>query len=313
MFFGMSNSPATFSRMMTTIFREMLQEGSLVNYMDDFAIPGETKHQLQERTVKFLKIADRHNLYFKQSKCDFDATEISLLGTVIGNGKATMEKEKVEAVQNWTTPTTIKDVEKFLGFANFYRRFIKNFSMIAAPLNVLKGGKVEKVWKWESEEQNAFDAIKKVITSEPVLTLPNKEGKFRVEVDASNVGTGAVLPQEQQGKWHPVAFMSKSLLDAEKNYEIYDKELLAIVKALRVGDSGITSETHTSGCFKHTRRVVCIVPIWHPYRASQYCLCLECLWIVLYMVPQCIECIEYCYTLLVDDYIVLSYSGAPNS
>jgi hypothetical protein len=178
MFFGMSNSPATFSRMMTTIFREMLQEGSLVNYMDDFAIPGETKQQLQECTIKFLKIADRHNLYFKQSKCDFDATEISLLGTVIGNGKATMEKEKVEAVRNWTTPTTIKDVEKFLGFANFYRRFIKNFSMIAAPLNALKGGKVEKVRKWESEEQNAFDAIKKAITSEPVLTLPNEEGKF---------------------------------------------------------------------------------------------------------------------------------------
>jgi hypothetical protein len=144
-----------------------------------------------------------------------------------------MEKEKVEAVRNWTTPTTIKDVEKFLGFANFYQHFIKNFSMIAAPLNVLKGGKVEKVWKWESEEQNAFDAIKKVITSEPVLTLPNKEGKFQVEVDASNVGTGAVLSQEQQGKWHPVAFMSKSLLDAEKNYEIYNKELLAIVKALK--------------------------------------------------------------------------------
>jgi hypothetical protein len=178
MFFGMSNSPATFSRMMTTIFREMLQEGSLVNYMDDFAIPGETKHQLQERPIKFLKIADRHNLYFKRSKCDFDTTEISLLGTVIGNGKATMEKEKVEAVRNWTTPTMIKDVEKFLGFANFYRHFIKNFSMIAAPLNALKGEKVEKVWKWESEEQNAFNTIKKAITSEPVLTLPNKEGKF---------------------------------------------------------------------------------------------------------------------------------------
>jgi hypothetical protein len=233
MFFGMSNSPATFSRMMTTIFREMLQEGSLVNYMDNFAIPGETKHQLQERTIKFLKIADKHNLYFKRSKCDFDAMEISLLGTVVRNGKATMEKEKVEAVQNWTTLTTIKEVEKFIGFANFYRRFIKNFSMIAALLNVLKGGKGEKVWKWESEEENAFEAIKKAITSEPVLTLPNEEGKFRVEVDASNVGTGAVLSQEQQGKWHPIAFMSKSLLDAEKNYEIYDKELLAIVKALK--------------------------------------------------------------------------------
>jgi hypothetical protein len=120
MFFGMSNSPATFSRMMTMIFREMLQDGSLVNYMDDFAIPGETKLQLQECTIKFLEIADKLNLYFKQSKCNFDATQISMLGMVIGNGKATMEKEKVEAIQNWETPTTIKDVEKFLGFTNFY-------------------------------------------------------------------------------------------------------------------------------------------------------------------------------------------------
>jgi hypothetical protein len=234
MFFGMSNSPATFSHMMTTIFREMIQDGSLVNYMDGFATPGETKQQLQERTIKFLEIADKHNLYFKQSKCDFDTTQISMLRTVIRNRKATMEKDKVEAICNWETPMTIKDIERFLGFANFYRRFIKNFSMIAAPLNTLKGGKGEKVWKWETEEQNAFESIKEAISTEPVLTLPNEEGVFHVEVDASNVGTGAVLSQEQQGKWHPVAFMSKSLLDAEKNYEIYDKELLAIVKALKV-------------------------------------------------------------------------------
>jgi hypothetical protein len=157
-----------------------------------------------------------------------------MLGTVIGDGKATMEKEKVEAIRNWEMPITIKDVEKFLGFANFYRQFIKNFSMIAAPLNALKGGKGEKVWKWETKEQKAFESIKEAITTEPVLTLLNEEGTFRVEVDASNMGTGAVLSQEQQGKWHPVAFMSKSLIDAERNYEIYDKELLAIVKALKV-------------------------------------------------------------------------------
>jgi hypothetical protein len=206
----------------------------LVNYMDDFAIPGETKQQLQERTVRFLKIADKHNLYFKRSKCDFDVTQISMLGTVIGDGKATMEKDKVEAIRNWETPMTIKEVEKFLGFANFYQQFIKNFSMIAAPLNALKGGKGEKVWKWETEEQKAFKSIKEAITTKPVLTLPNEEGTFHIEVNASNIGTGAVLSQEQQGKWHPVAFMSKSLLDAKKNYGIYDKELLAIVKALKV-------------------------------------------------------------------------------
>jgi hypothetical protein len=82
----------------------------------------------------------------------------------------------------------------------------------------MKGGKGEKVWKWETEEQKAFEAIKEAISTEPILSLPNEEGVFCVEVDTSNVGTGAVLSQEQQGKWHPVAFMSKSLLDAEMNY-----------------------------------------------------------------------------------------------
>lgn len=117
--------------------------------MDNFAIPGDTKQQLQERTIKFLKIADQHNLYFKRSKCDFDVTKISILVTVVGNGKATMEKDKVKAIQNWQTPATIKEVERFLGFANFYQRFIKNFSIIAAPLNVLKEGKKEKVLEME--------------------------------------------------------------------------------------------------------------------------------------------------------------------
>ena len=120
MFFGMSNSPATFSRMMATIFREMIQEGTLVNYMDDFAIPGSTQKELEQRTIRFLEIADKHNLYFKRSKCEFDAKEISILRTVIGGGKAKMEEEKINAVKNWKTPTTVKQVESFLGFANFY-------------------------------------------------------------------------------------------------------------------------------------------------------------------------------------------------
>ena len=116
----------------------------MVNYMDDFAIPGRTRRELEERTLRFLKIADKHKLYFKRTKCEFDVQQISILGTVVGNGKAMMEKEKIEAVRNWKTPTTIKEVESFLGFANFYQQFIKNFSTIAAPLNQLKGGKGQK-------------------------------------------------------------------------------------------------------------------------------------------------------------------------
>jgi hypothetical protein len=160
-----------------------------------------------------------------------------MLGTVIGNRKATMEKDKVEAIWNWETPTTIKDIEKFLGFANFYRQFIKNFSMIAAPLNALKGGKGEKVWKWETEEQKAFESIKEAITTEPVLTLPNEEGTIHVEVDASNVGTGAILSQEQQGKWHPIAFMSKSLINAKETMRSTIRNSSQLSKPSRYGDT----------------------------------------------------------------------------
>jgi polynucleotide 5'-kinase involved in rRNA processing len=113
--------------------------------MDDFAIPGKTKQELEERTVRFLTIADKHNLYFKWSKCEFDVEKISILGTVIGNGEVRMEEEKIEAIKNWKVPTNVKGVESFLGFANFYWQFIKNFSIIVAPLNQLKGKDEE--WK----------------------------------------------------------------------------------------------------------------------------------------------------------------------
>jgi hypothetical protein len=232
MYFGMSNSPATFSRMMTTIFRDMLQDGSLANYMDDFIIPATNEEELAERTIRFLTIADKHNLSFKRTKCEFNVPQTTVLGTVIGNGKAMMEKDKVKAIAEWPIPTTVKQVESFLGFANFYRRFIQNFSIIATPLNELKSKKGEN-WHWNEEQQQAFERIKRAITSEPVLALPKDTGQFRVEVDASNYGTGAVLSQEQNGKWHPIAFMSKTLSEAERNYEIYDKELLAVVKALK--------------------------------------------------------------------------------
>jgi hypothetical protein len=125
----------------------------------------------------------------------------------------------------------MKGVESFLGFANFYQQFIKNFSIIAAPLNQLKGK--DKEWNWGEEQQKAFDKIKTAIISKLVLVLPRDEGKFKVETDASNFGIGAILSQQQNGFWHPIAFMSKTLTKAERNYEIYDKELLTIIKALR--------------------------------------------------------------------------------
>jgi len=120
MYFGLCNSPGTFQRMMNSIFQELLHEGVLANYMDDFVIPARMIEELEEQTIRFLKIAEKHNLCFKQSKCDFNMEEIPILGVVVGKGQVKMEQEKIKAVKEWKTPTRVKDVESFLGFANFY-------------------------------------------------------------------------------------------------------------------------------------------------------------------------------------------------
>jgi len=121
MYFGLCNSPGTFQRMMNSIFRELLHEGVLANYMDDFIIPAKTMEELEERTIRFLKIAEKHNLCFKRSKCNFNIEEIPILGVIVGKGQIKMEQEKIKAVKEWKTPEKVKDMESFLGFANFYR------------------------------------------------------------------------------------------------------------------------------------------------------------------------------------------------
>ena len=147
-YFRLCNSPETFQKMMNSIFRELLHERVLANYMNDFVIPAKTKKELEERMIQFLKTAEKHNLCFKQSKCDFDIEEILILGVIVRKEQVKMEQEKIKAVKKWKTPMKTKDVESFLRFANFYRQFIQNFSHTAKPLNELKG---KKKWEWKEE------------------------------------------------------------------------------------------------------------------------------------------------------------------
>ena len=155
--------------------------------------------------------------------------EIPILGVVVGKRQVKMEQEKIKAVKDWKTTTKIKDVESFLEFTNFYQRFIQNFSYTAKPLNDLNG---KKKWKWEEEHQKAFEELKDKITSQPVLSLPKREEKFRVEIDTLGNAIGRVLSQKQEGKWKLIAFLSRTIQPVERNYKIYNKELLAIVEAL---------------------------------------------------------------------------------
>ena len=133
----------------------------------------------------------------------------------------------------WPVSRNIKEVQKFLGLANYYRRFIKDFAKLAAPLHVLV--RKEQKWKWEKKQERAFEKLKAVFTTEPVLAIPNIDREMRVETDASNYATRGVLSTKcEDGKWRPVAFISKLLNTTEQNYKIHDKEMLAVIRCLEV-------------------------------------------------------------------------------
>ena len=134
--------------------------------------------------------------------------KIPILGVVVGKKQVQMEQDKIKVVKKQKMPTEIKEVESFLGFANFYRRFIQNFSHMAKPLNKLKE---KKEWAWTEEHQWAFEELKEKITSQPVLSLSKEEGKFRIETDTSGHVIKGVLLQEQEGKWKLVVFLSRMI------------------------------------------------------------------------------------------------------
>ena len=140
-----------------------------------------------------------------------------------------MDPIKTAVIADWPTPKKLKELQQFLGFCNFYHRFIKDYSKVAKPLTVLTG---KVPWQWKTEQQIAFERLKAAIMSEPILAIPIDHAPYRLETDSSDYALGAVLSQKQNDKWHPIAFMSKSLNEAERNYEIYDKELLAIMTSL---------------------------------------------------------------------------------
>ena len=178
-----------------------------------------------------LQVTKDNSLSFKLSKSVFHALAIDYLGVVLEKGKTRMDPAKVSGVCSWPTPKCVKDVHSFHGFCNFYRAFIAGFSKIALPLNALT--KKGQPFVWTMAAQKAFGTLKWKVTEEPVLLHPILTRPFELEVDASGFAIGVVLMQKgDDDKRHPVGFYSTTLTPAERNYDIYDLEFLAIVKSL---------------------------------------------------------------------------------
>lgn len=229
MFFGLTNSPATFQSFMNHILKELIDEGHVIVYLDDILIFTDTLEEHRQIVRRVLEILRQNKLYLKPEKCEFEVNEVEYLGVIVGGGKVRMDPKKVESVRAWREPTKKREVQSFLGFCNFFRRFIRGFSGVAKPLTALTG---KGDWVWTGKEQAAFEELKRRIAEEPVLLIPHDDGKFRVETDSSDYANGAVLSQLVDGKWRPVAFRSRALNEVERNYEIYDKEMMAIMDSI---------------------------------------------------------------------------------
>jgi hypothetical protein len=229
--FGMTNSPATFQSLMNSVFADLIATGVIAVYMDDILIYTPTLAEHRKIVCEVLQRLQDHDLYLKQEKCEFEKQEIEYLGMIIRQGEVCMDPGKVFAVRDWPTPTTLRDVRAFIGFSNFYRRFIKDFSSIARPLHDLT--KKDVLWQWHAEQQHAFDTLKEKFCQEPILKVYDPNLETRVEVDASGYATGGILSQKYpDGLWHPVAYRSSSMSKEERNYEIYDREMLGCIRAL---------------------------------------------------------------------------------
>jgi hypothetical protein len=223
--FGLCNAPATFQALMNDILRPFLRRFVLV-FFDDILIYSSsiTEHLRHLRTV--LTVLHQHQLFVKKSKCDFGVPSISYLGHIISADGVAMDPEKVRAVTDWPQPRSARAIRGFLGLAGYYRKFIKNFGTIAAPLTALlkKEGFI-----WTDVTSSAFEKLKTAITTAPILAMPNFRQPFVVECDASTHGFGAVLIQDS----HPVAFFSRPAAPRHLSLAAYERELIGLVLAIR--------------------------------------------------------------------------------
>ena len=226
MSFGLTNAPATFMRLMNSVFMEYLDK-FVVIYIDDILIYSKTEEEHAEHLRLVLTKLREHRLYAKFSKCEFWLRELIFLGHVVSANGVAVIPDKVQSILEMKAPTTVKGVRRFLGLAGYYRRFIENFSKIAKPMTELL--KKDKKFEWSEKAEQAFQLLKTKLTTAPVLVLPDTSKDFVIFCDASHQGLGCVLMQDG----HVVAYASRQLKPHELNYPTHDLELAAVVHALK--------------------------------------------------------------------------------
>ena len=228
--FGLTNAPSTYQEYINNALKEYLDD-FVIAYLDDILIFSKTEQEHVEHVRKVLqKLADAE-IPLKLSKCEFHKTSIGFLGYIVSADGLAPDPKKVQAIEEWPEPTTVKEVQAFCGMINYYRKFIKNFSKVAEPITRLT--KKETIFNFGGECKEAFKELKRRMTTAPILRIHDPEKESIVETDASDKAIGGCLKQrDDQGKLHPVAYFSRKLTPPEANYDVHDKELLAIVVCL---------------------------------------------------------------------------------
>ncbi|GJP49851.1 hypothetical protein CLOM_g9009 [Closterium sp. NIES-68] len=229
--FGLTNAPSTFQLTMNGVFRDLLDKCVIV-YLDGILIYSKTQEQHLKDLEQVFQRLQEHRLITKGSKCEFLKSELEFLGHVVGADGIKIDPKKIKTIRDWKPPTNLQELQSFLGFVNYVRRFIPNMAGITGPLtDLLRKG---TLFEWGERQQTAFDELRNFLTSAPVLRIADPSRPFEVLTDASDFAIGAILLQDFGDGLQPIAYESRKLQAAERNYPVHDKEMLAIVHAFKV-------------------------------------------------------------------------------
>ena len=242
--FGLTNAPASFQTYTNDCLHDFLDFFCVV-YLDDVLIFSDTPEEHVNHVKQVLSRLREYGLTCNLKKCEFHATSLSFLGFVISSEGVSMDPDRIVAINEWPTPMDVHEIQIFLGFANFYRRFIEGYSRIAAPITGLLKKTSHKQFRWTPEAQAAFDELKHRFTTAPILKHFDPDRPICIHTDASGFAISGIISQLHGSTWHPIAFFSRKCIPAECNYGIPDLEMLAIVECMRHWRHYLEGSRHT--------------------------------------------------------------------